>query len=127
MKLGKYETFNHQDTQRVFSEYVNYLQMPLIDYVAIGVQNTINKTSTSLMSRPDWQKFFKTMDIAEHDPIRKAAFNTHAKIFSFEDVDHQNTYGREVMRQRRLHGIENGIVIMKRELGHNFMLTLATG
>ena len=26
-----------------------------------------------------------------------------------------------------LHGIENGIVIMKRELGHNFMLTLATG
>jgi hypothetical protein len=38
-----------------------------------------------------------------------------------------STSGKEVMRQRRLHDLNGGLVFVDRRLGHNFMLTLATG
>lgn len=127
MKLGKYEAFDKKEVRQVFLDYIDALGMPIIDYVAIGVQDTIHKTSTSMMSRLDWQKTFRSMDLAEYDPVRKASFSTRSKMFAFDELDYQNSYGKEVMRQRRRHEIENGLVIMQRSLGHNFMLTLATG
>lgn len=127
MKLGKYNPLNEEYTRNTFEQYIDALEIPIIDYVAIGVQDSIHKTSASLMSRPDWQSTFSNLNLAESDPVRKAAFNTKTKFFSFDELDYQDSSGKEVMRQRRRHYIENGIVVMHRNLGHNFMLTLATG
>jgi len=127
MKLGNYQSLDKKSTKSVFIDYIGALEIPIIDYVAIGVQDTIHKTSTSMMSRDEWQKTFYTLGLAEHDPLRKASFNTKSNIFSFDDLDYQDSHGKEVMRLRRLYEIENGLVIMRKNLGHNFMLTLATG
>lgn len=127
MKLGKYQALDTQKVRNVFLDYISALEIPIIDYVAIGVQDTIHKTSASMMSRLEWQKIFRELNLAEFDPVRKASFNTHAKIFAFDELDYQNNVGKEVMKQRKRYEIENGIVLMRRNLGHNFMLTLATG
>ena len=127
MKLGKYKSIDSQNMRDVFTKYISALEIPIIDYVAIGVQDSIHGTSTSLMSRIDWQEAFVALNLAEHDPIRKAAFNAKAKNFSFDQIDYCDSMGKEVMRQRRLHYIENGVVLMRKNLGCNFMLTLATG
>lgn len=127
MKLGKYEALDKQDIRDIFVDYIDAIEMPIIDYVAIGVQDTIHKTSTSMMSRLDWQKTFRSLQLADSDPVRKASFNTTAKMFAFDELDYQDSCGKEVMRQRRRHDIENGLVLMDRNLGCNFMLTLATG
>lgn len=108
-------------------DYIDALEIPIIDYVAIGVQDTIHKTSTSMMSRAEWQETFRNLGLAEHDPLRKASFTTKANIFSFDELDYQDSCGSEVMKQRRRHEIENGLVIMRKNLAYNFMLTLATG
>jgi|GEM_PF-958719 len=127
MQLGEYKALDTNSLRSYFLDYIDALDMPIIDYFAIGVQDRIHKKSASLMSRLDWQKTFRSLNLANHDPVRKASFNTNAKIFTFDELDFQDSAGKEVMRQRRLHDIENGIVVMRRLLGHNFMLTLATG
>jgi len=127
MKLGRYTSLDRQDLIANFDLYFKALELPFMDYLAIGVQDTIHKTSTSLMSSQDWQKIFRELHLADDDPIRKASFSTRVNHFSFDEVDYQNSAGREVMRQRKLNGIENGLVFMKRSLTHNFMLTLGTG
>lgn len=127
MKLGTYTALDQERLRQTFLDYVEMLDIPLIDYVAIGLQNTIDRTSSSMMSRLDWQQIFKNMNLAEHDPIRKASFYTRAKIFSFDDIDYLDNQGKEVMRQRRRYDINSGFVVLDRHLGHNFMLTLATG
>lgn len=124
---SSYEAIFDDTIRQVFNEYVKALELPFIDYFAIGVQDRVRMKSASLMSRVDWQKYFKEREFAEHDPIRLASLNTQSKIFTFEEVDCRNNFGKEVMRHRRKHGIQNGLVIMDRTLGHNFMLTLATG
>jgi len=127
MKLGEYKQFDKASTKNVSMDYIDSFDIPIIDYVAIGVQDTVHNKSTSIMSRDEWQKTFRSLGLAQHDPLRKASFSKKSTIFSFDELDHQDIYGKEVMRQRRLHDIENGIVIMKKNLGHNFILTLATG
>lgn len=127
MKLGKYKALEQVNLRNVFLSYVDALEIPIIDYVAIGVQDTIYNNSTSLMSREDWQTTFKKLNLANYDPVRKAAFNIKSNLFAFDELDYQDEFGKEVMRQRKLHQIENGFVIMRKNLGYNFMLTLATG
>ena len=126
-KLGDYEALDKPDMRSLFTSYFNALDIPVIDYLAIGIQNNINKTSSSLMSNYEWQETFRARELAQHDPIRRTAFNTHCKIFSFDEIDYYDTNGKEVMKQREKHFIENGLVIMDRTLGYNFILTLATG
>lgn len=127
MKLGEYTSLNRPDLLLDFNAYITALELPYMEYVAIGVQDTIHKVSTSIMSNQTWQKTFKELNLAADDPIRKAAFGSRVSHFSFDEVDHQNSAGQEAMRQRKKHGIENGIVFMRRNLTHNFMLTLGTG
>ncbi|MCD8524327.1 MAG: autoinducer binding domain-containing protein [Gammaproteobacteria bacterium] len=127
MKLGKYTSLDRQDLIANFDLYFKGLELPFMDYLAIGVQDTIHKTSASLMSSQDWRKIFRELNLADEDPVRKASFSTRVNHFSFDEVDYQNNAGREVMRQRKLNGIENGLVFMKRSLTHNFMLTMGTG
>ena len=79
------------------------------------------------MSNSEWQSCFNAMGLAQFDPIRKASLNTSINIFSFNDVSYEDTNAEYIMNKRRKHGIVNGIILMKRDVGHNFMLTLATG
>ena len=127
MKLGQYEALNSKELRNTFMGYVDALNMPAIDYVAIGIQDTIQKKSASLMSRVEWQNTFKSLNLSKEDPVRITAFTNKSGIFSFDEVDCRSSAGKEVMRQRKLHEIENGLVLIKRNLGTNFMLTLATG
>jgi hypothetical protein len=127
MNPGNYKSLQTIDTYEVFLDYINSLSIPVIDYIAIGVQDTITNTSASMMSRPEWQKAFCELNLAEHDPIRKASFNSSSKMFAFDEVDCKDSHGKEVMKQRKLFGIENGLILMERNLGFNFMLTLGTG
>lgn len=127
MKLGDYAALDRGDLRGLFLDYVQSLEIPLIDYVAIGVQDNIHRNSTSMMSREDWQSLFKKNGFAQFDPIRLASFTTKTHFFAFEDVSCQDSFSKEIMRQRKKYEIENGLVIMDRQLGHNFMLTLATG
>ena len=126
-RLGEYAVLEQKELRTLFLDYIESLEIPLIDYVAIGVQDNLHRTSTSMMSRPDWQSTFKKGGFAKFDPIRKASFNTRNRFFAFEDVNPEDSFGKEIMLQRKRHEIENGMVIMDRQLGHNFMLTLATG
>lgn len=127
MKLGKYHALEDKAFRSTFLDYLDAIEIPVIDYMAIGVQDTLLKTSTSIMSRPDWQTAFKALNLAEHDPVRKAAFNTKTNLFSFNELDYSDSFGSKVMQERRRYGIENGMVLIRRHLGYNFMLTLATG
>ncbi len=127
MKLGKYESLDNKEIKEKFFDYIGSIESPIIDYLAIGVQDTIRKKSTSIMSRPDWQKAFNEMNLAAFDPVRRASFNTQCRIFTFDDINYLDSNGKEVMRQRRRYEIENGIVLIRRNLGYNFMLTLGTG
>ena len=127
MKLGTYQALEDKAFRNTFLDYLDAIEIPIIDYMAIGVQDTISKTSTSIMSRPDWQAAFKSLNLAEYDPVRKAAFNTKSNIFSFNELDYNDSFGNKVMQERRRYGIENGIVLIRRHLGYNFILTLATG
>lgn len=127
MKLGKYQALDSRDKRSIFVDYINAVKVPIIDYIAIGVQDTIHRTSTSLMSRKEWQETFNKLDLASHDPIRKASFQTKSRLFTFEEVDFIDSAGKEVMRQRKKHEIVNGLIVMDRKLGYNFMLTLGTG
>ncbi len=127
--MGKNEYFvlDKKNLRETFMDYFQALEIPVIDYLAIGVQDTVNQKSTSLMSNAEWQKTFKDLNFAPYDPIRKVALNSKTTVFSFDDVSHQDLMGSEVMRQRKKHQIENGLVLMHRNLGQNFMMTLGTG
>ena len=127
MPLGYYEALDATVLRAQFLDYIDAVDMPLMDYFAVGVQDRIHQTSTSMMSRLEWQQQFHSLNLASDDPVRKASFNTQSNLFTFDSLDHQNSAGEEVMRQRRRHEIENGIVLMRRSLGYNFILTLATG
>lgn len=127
MDKDGYTILNPSSVRASFDAYVAAVEIPIIDYVAIGVQDSIHRTSTSLMSCQSWQETFKAMEFASHDPVRNAALNTPRELFTFDDVPCQTHVEKEIMRQRKRHAIENGIVIMQRHLSHNFMLTLATG
>lgn len=127
MKLGRYESLDKTSVKDVFMDYIDALEVPIIDYVAIGVQDTIHRTSTSMMSRTEWQTIFRQLGLAARDPLRKASFTAKATIFSFDEIDCQDSCGQEVMRQRRRYEIENGLVLVRKHVGYNFLLTIATG
>lgn len=114
-------------TKRTFFNYVDSLDIPQIDYFAIGVQNTVVKKSISLMSSDEWQKHFVLNQYAEHDPIRRVTLHTKRCLIPFREIDFVDNYGKEIMRQRALMGIKNGIILMQRFPKFNYMITLGTG
>ncbi len=127
MLLGKYTPLDKHDLRRVFLDYIQSIDIPCIDYVAIGIQDNLSKTSASIMSNLEWQEEFKSLGLDEDDPLRNAAFNIKNGFFSFDEIDYQNSAGKKVMRQRKLHGINNGFVFMASDTRNNCLLTLGTG
>lgn len=113
-------------TKETFNDYIDSLDIPQIDYFAIGLQNTLSKQSISLMSLPEWQDYFSANNLASYDPVRKATLLTKRNIIPFDEIDFVDNFGKEIMRQRSLMGIQNGIVFMERFPKYNYMITLGT-
>lgn len=116
-----------ETTKRTFFDYIDSLDIPQIDYFAIGVQNTVTMKSISLMSHQEWQKHFTLNQYAEHDPIRRVTLYTKRNIIPFNEIDFLDNFGKEIMRRRTLMDIKSGIILMKRFEKFNYMITLGTG
>lgn len=114
------------NTRSTFFDYIDCLDIPKIDYFAIGIQNIFTKNSLSLMSNSDWQKKFVNENYANYDPIRRATLCTERNFIPFGEIDYIDNFGKEIMRQRALFGIKNGIILMRRFLTHNYVITLGT-
>jgi len=116
-----------ETTKKTFFDYIDSLDIPQIDYFAIGVQNVSTKKSISLMSRQEWQKHFVLNQYAEYDPVRRVTLHTKRNLIPFNEIDFLDNYGKEIMHQRALMDIKNGIVLMERFPKFNYMITLGTG
>ncbi len=127
MTRNDYSPIITDSTKKTFFHYVDSLDIPQIDYFAIGVQNLTTKESISLMSRPEWQKHFAINQYAGDDPLRKIAIQTKRNLIPFSEIDYFDNYGAEIMRQRSKMGIKDGIVLMERYPKFNYMITLGTG
>lgn len=114
-------------TKTTFFDYVDCLDIPQIDYFAIGIQNALARSSISLMSNADWQRQFVSNQYAVHDPIRRVTLCTERNFIPFDEIDYVNNFGKEIMRQRALFDIKNGIILMKRFSNYSYMITLGTG
>jgi hypothetical protein len=127
MKNNSYLPILTETTKKTFFDYIDSLDIPQIDYFAIGVQNISTQKSISLMSRQEWQKHFVLNQYAEHDPIRCVTLHTKRNLIPFNEIDFLDNYGKEIMRQRTLMDIKSGIVLMERFAKFNYMITLGTG
>lgn len=114
-------------TRQTFFDYVDSLDIPQIDYFAIGIQNLIIKKSISLMSLPEWQQHFIAKQYAHYDPVRRVALCTKRNLIPFREIDFVDNFGKEIMRQRAMMGIKDGIILMQRFSTFNYMITLGTG
>jgi hypothetical protein len=113
-------------TRETFFDYVDALKMPQIDYFAIGVQNKLTQQSISLMSNPEWQKQFSYHHYAANDPLRRASLCTPRNVIPLDEIDHCDNFGKEIMRQRALSGVKNGLILMRRFATYNYIITLGT-
>lgn len=127
MIKSNYSPIITNTTKTIFVDYVDSLDIPQIDYFAIGIQNLELRKSISLMSQPEWQKMFVANCFADYDPIRSAALFTKRNFIPFAEIDCIDNFGKEIMRQRSKMGIKNGIVLMQRFPKHSYMITLGTG
>lgn len=127
MIINNYLPIITKTTKKTFFDYIDSLDIPEIDYCAIGIQNLLSKKSISLMSLPEWQQHFVNHQYANYDPIRRVALLTKRNFIPFREIDFVNNFGKEIMRQRAIMGIKNGVIIMKRLAGFNYMITLGTG
>lgn len=126
MNMNGYSPITTKTTKQTFFDYVDLLDIPQIDYFAIGVQNLITKKSISVMSKPEWQKHFVDNQYANYDPIRRVALSTNRNLIPFNEIDFGDNFGKEIMRQRAIMEIRNGIVLMQRSPKFNYMITLGT-
>ena len=58
--MNVFNPITKDSVRELFLNYFKALEIPIIDYVAIGVQNSISKNSASLMSNSEWQHVFVT-------------------------------------------------------------------
>ncbi len=87
------------------------------------------KKLTSLISRLEWQIYYDKTQIVKNDPLIQARKLSQRNIIPFSEIDYVDSHGKEIMRQRALHGMKNGLVFThkQRHLHLNYMIVLATG
>jgi len=124
---NSYEAIITESTKETFNSYIQCVDIPEIDYFAIGIQNILLKKSISLMSRSEWQNLFVKNNFAPYDPVRKAMLFSKRTIIPFSELDYCSSFGQEIMRQRALEGIKDGIILIKKTGKYNIILTLGTG
>lgn len=127
LRNSPYSPILTPDTRRTFFDYVEAIDIPEIDYFAVGVQQRHTQHSISIMSRPDWQHHYVTHGYAERDPVRQAVLNTPRHYLCISEIDCVDSFGQEIMRQRTLAGICEGLILIQRYPAHNVMVTLGTG
>lgn len=116
-----------ESTINIFNSYLKLMNVPDIDYCAIGIQHPISGKSISLMSRPEWQHHFIYNNYANSDPIRKSVLHSQRTIIPISEIDHVDNFGKEIMQARKKMGIIDGLILVDREEKYNYMITLATG
>lgn len=124
--MNLYNPIITKGTKEHFLDYVSSIDLPQIDYFAIGIQDINKKRSISLMSNEEWQKLFYQNNFSLADPVRRITLLTKRNIIPFSEIDHIDSIGKEIMRQRSLCGIKNGIIFMQRHEKYNHMITLGT-
>ncbi|WP_010597664.1 autoinducer binding domain-containing protein [Rickettsiella massiliensis] len=127
MRNYRYVPIKTASTRITFFDYVNAIKLFPIDYFAVGLGSPSKEEFTSLISRPEWQQHIEEKQIAGKDPLIKVLFNSSRKIIPFSEVDHIDSFGKEVMRQRHRHGIKGGIILRHQTKNIEYMVMLATG
>lgn len=127
MRAINYLPIITDSTKQAFFDYINAINIPQIDYFAIGIQHIATKKSISIMSSLEWQNQFITNNYVDFDPLRKATLHTKRTIIPFVEIDFIDNFGKEIMQQRAKMGIGNGIILMERFPKYNYMITLGTG
>lgn len=125
--IKNYSPITNYSTKETFLNYIDSLDIPQIDYFAIGIQNMALKKSISLMSLQEWQKYFSDNHFADFDPVRKITLATKRNMIPFNQIDYIDNFGKEIMKQRSRMGIRNGLILMQRFPKYNYMITLGTG
>lgn len=116
-----------ESTKNTFFEYINAIKLTPIDYFAVGIAHTVQKKFTSLTSRTDWQTHFQKEQLSKNDPLIKAEILSQRSLIPFSEIDYIDSSGKEVMRQRRLHGIKDGLLLIH-TAGHlKYRIMIATG
>jgi hypothetical protein len=122
-----YKSVSDEKSNDLFRNYTSSLNIPQIEYFAIGVQDVETKSSISLMSCTEWSEEFYRNNYAPHDPLRQAVLNTNKSFFAFDELDHIDSFGSYIMGKRKKLNMRNGIVLVDRYKDKNVLLTLATG
>lgn len=122
-----YTPITTETTKAVFFDYISTIKLDPIDYFAVGLENSAQKKFTSLISRPDWQEHLFKKQLIRNDPLIKAKILSQRNIIPFSEIDYVDSLGMEVMRQRRLFGIKNGLLLIHKKGALKYMVILATG
>lgn len=125
--MKNYQAILKDELNFNFNDYFDVFKCKSIDYIAVGIQNTVRKTSTSVMSNKDWQITYSEEKLFIQDPLRQSVFNTKKKIIILDQLQASNSFESMVMRKRKKFGIHNGLVFVDRGLGFNILITLGTG
>lgn len=128
MKEYHYAPISTESTRSTFFDYINNINISPIDYFSVGIENHAKKKLTSLISRLEWQIFYCDKNqIINNDPLIQARKLSQRNIIPFSEIDFIDSYGKEIMRQRRLHGMRNGLILTHKQHDLHYIIVLATG
>jgi hypothetical protein len=125
--MKNYQAILKDELNFNFQDYFDIFECKSIDYIAVGVQDTIRKTSTSAMSNREWQLTYSKEKLFIQDPLRQSVFNTKKQIIILDQLQSSNSFESMVMETRKKFGICNGLVLVDRGLGFNVLITIGTG
>lgn len=127
MKEYHYTPICRESTRSTFFDYINNISIPPIDYFAVGIEDPDQKKLISLISRLEWQIYFDKNQITKNDPLIQAKKLSQRNIIPFSEIDYIDSFGKEVMRQRSLHGMKNGLMLIHKQNHLDYMIVIATG
>lgn len=127
MKEHYYTPIRTESTLSTFFDYINNINIPPIDYFAVGIESHVQKKLISLISRLEWQVYFDKNQLTHNDPLIQAKKLSQRNIIPFLEIDYIDSFGKEVMKQRSLHGMKNGLMLIHKQHQLNYMIVLATG
>ncbi|WP_342147543.1 hypothetical protein [Rickettsiella endosymbiont of Aleochara curtula] len=127
MKGYHYTPIRTESTRSTFFDYINNINIPPIDYFSVGIEDHTKKKLISLASRLEWQIYFDKNQITNNDPLIQAKKLSQRNIIPFSEIDYLDSSGKEVMRQRSLHGMKNGLMLIHKQDHLDYMIVLATG
>ncbi len=126
MKEYHYTPICTESTRSTFFDYINNISIPPIDYFSVGIEDHAKKKLTSLISRLEWQIYFDKNQITNNDPLIQAKKLSQRNIIPFSEIDYIDSFGKEIMRQRSLHGMKNGLMLIHKQHHLSYMIVLAT-